>query len=187
MNISSTFLGMTQNKLFVFSIRSNSPRAMVRLGDVFSVVFGDNGSLQHRGMYYIRTKSFLQELFDRNNKDHDFELMAELSSSQALQSHILLHQVPWYISANCNEQRFRLFLLQDFIVRTDRSQLHLELLADAHPIHSWAGMNAEYQSLGSGNTGGVGDDVTKGNPSASCCRLILSRSLPLKTDFCLPQ
>lgn len=56
-----------------------------------------------------------------------------------------------------------LFVLQDFIVHTDRSQLHLELLAGVHPIHSWAGMNAEYQSLGSGNTGGgEGDHVTKG-------------------------
>lgn len=45
-------------------------------------------------------------------------------------------------------------LLQVFIVPTDRSQLHLELLADVHPIHLWVGMNAGCQSPGSGNTAG---------------------------------
>lgn len=47
-------------------------------------------------------------------------------------------------------------LLQVFIVLTDRSQLHLELLADVHPIHLWVGMNAGCRSLGSGNTAGGG-------------------------------
>lgn len=79
------------------------------------------------------------------------------------------------------------FLLQDFIAHTDRSQFRLALLADVHPIHSLAGMNAGYRSLGSGNTGAVGDIVTKGGLSASCCRLLPSLLLPLKTDFCLPQ
>lgn len=67
---------------------------------------------------------------------------------------------------------------QDFIVHTDRSQLHLELLADVRPIHLWAGMNAGCQSPGSGNAGGVGDIVTKGNPSASFYRLLHSPVLP---------
>lgn len=91
--------------------------------------------------------------------------------------------------------RFLVFLLQDFIVRTDRSQSHLESLADVHPIHSWAGMNAECQSPASGNTEGGGGGggyrfiVTEGNPSAFCCRLLPSLVLPFneKTDFCLPQ
>lgn len=78
------------------------------------------------------------------------------------------------------EQHFHLFLLQDFIVHTDRSQLHLELLADVRPTHLWAGMNAGCQSPGSGNTGGVGDIVTKGNPSASCCRLLTFTGPALK-------
>lgn len=80
--------------------------------------------------------------------------------------------------------RFLLFLLQDFIARTDRSQSHLESLADVHPIHSWAGMNAECQSPASGNTEGGGGGggyrfiVTEGNPSAFCCRLLPSLVLP---------
>lgn len=90
--------------------------------------------------------------------------------------------------------RFLLFLLQDFIARTDRSQSRLESLADVHPIHSWAGMNAECQSPASGNTEGGGGGggyrfiVTEGNPSAFCCRLLPSLVLPFneKTNRLLP-
>lgn len=58
----------------------------------------------------------------------------------------MLIKVSWYMIA------FLFFLSQGFIVPTDRSLLHLELLADVHPILSWGGMNAGCPSLGSGNT-----------------------------------
>lgn len=46
---------------------------------------------------------------------------------------------------------------KDTIVPTDKSQLHLELLADAHPIRLWAGMNAGCPSPENGNTVGRRD------------------------------
>lgn len=73
---------------------------------------------------------------------------------------------------------------KDTIVPTDKSQLHLGLLADARPIHLWAGMNAGCPSLENGNTVRRKDIV--GQLFCILLQAFTFSGPALKMDFCLP-